>query len=126
MGHDGAMRPRHGHDRGRMVDVNGMVDWQYQKDAAARAVRDLPGVKGVANNIVLQPLLRSIDVEDKIEAALKRAAAIDARRIHVTATDGTVILSGSVHSWAERREAERAAWAARGVMHVDVRLTVSP
>ena len=69
MGHDGAMRPRHGHDRGRMVDVNGMVDWQYQKDAAARAVRDLPGVKGVANNIVLQPLLRSIDVEDKIEAA---------------------------------------------------------
>jgi osmotically-inducible protein OsmY len=108
------------------LTLNGMVDWQYQKDAAARAVRDLPGVKGVANNIVLQPLLRSIDVEDKIEAALKRAAAIDSRRIHVTANDGTVILSGSVHSWAERREAERAAWAAPGVMHVDDRLTVSP
>jgi osmotically-inducible protein OsmY len=42
-----------------------------------------------------------------------------------SATDGTVILSGSVHSWAERREAERAAWAAPGVMHVDDRLTVS-
>jgi osmotically-inducible protein OsmY len=108
------------------LTLNGMVDWQYQKDAAARAVRDLRGVKGVANNIVLQPLVTGVDMGDKIEAALKRAAAIDARRIHVTANDGTVILSGSVHSWAERREAERAAWAAPGVMHVDDRLTVSP
>jgi osmotically-inducible protein OsmY len=107
------------------LTLNGVVDWQYQKDAA-RAVRDLRGVKGVANNIVLQPLVTGVDMRDKIEAALKRAAAIDARRIHVTADDGTVILSGSVHSWAERREAERAAWAAPGVMHVDDRLTVSP
>jgi osmotically-inducible protein OsmY len=107
------------------LTLNGVVDWQYQKDAA-RAVRDLRGVKGVANNIVLQPLVTGVDMGDKIEAALKRAAAIDARRIHVTANDGTVILSGSVHSWAERREAERAAWAAPGVMHVDDRLTVSP
>jgi osmotically-inducible protein OsmY len=107
------------------LTLNGVVDWQYQKDAA-RAVRDLRGVKGVANKIVLQPLVTGVDMGDKIEAALKRAAAIDARRIHVTANDGTVILSGSVHSWAERREAERAAWAAPGVMHVDDRLTVSP
>jgi osmotically-inducible protein OsmY len=85
------------------LTLNGMVDWQYHKDAAAHAVRDLRGVKGVANNIVLQPLVTGVDMGDKIEAALKRAAAIDARRIHVTANDGTVILSGSVHSWAERR-----------------------
>ncbi len=79
--------------------LNGMVDWQYQKDAAARVVRDLPGVKGVDNNIVLQPPVTSVDASGKIAAALKRTAAIDARRIYVTADDGPVVLSGTVHSW---------------------------
>jgi osmotically-inducible protein OsmY len=50
--------------------LNGMVDWQYQKDAAAQVVRDLPGVKGVANNIVLQPPVTSVDASGKIAAAL--------------------------------------------------------
>src|SRR5579864_2266841 len=106
--------------------LNGTLDWQYQKDAAARAVRDLTGVQGVTNSIIVQPRVKTIDVRDKIEAAFKRSAEIDARRVNVTATDGKVILSGNVHSWAEREEAERAAWAAPGVIQVDDRLTVVP
>jgi len=78
--------------------LNGTLDWQYQKDAAARAVRDLTGVKGVTNSIIVQPRVKTIDVRDKIEAAFKRSAEIDARRVNVTATDGKVILSGNVHS----------------------------
>jgi osmotically-inducible protein OsmY len=106
--------------------LNGTLDWQYQKDAAARAVRDLTGVKGVTNNIIVQPRVKTIDVRDKIEAAFKRSAEIDARRVNVTATDGKVILSGNVHSWAERQEAEHAAWAAPGVTQVEDRLTIVP
>jgi len=98
--------------------LNGTLDWQYQKDAAALAVRNLMGVKGVTNNIKIKPRVKTIDVRDKIEAAFKRSAEIDARRVNVTATDGTVILSGNVHSWGERQAAERAAWAAPGVTHV--------
>lgn len=108
------------------IALNGTLDWQYQKDAAARTVRDLTGVKGVTNNITLKPRVKTMDVRDKIEAAFKRSAEIDARRVNVTAQEGKVILSGNVHSWAERQEAERAAWAAPGVTQVEDRLAVVP
>jgi len=108
------------------ITLNGTLDWNYQKDAAARTVRDLTGVKGVSNNITVKPLVKTIDVRDKIEAAFKRSAEVDARRIAVSALDGKVVLTGNVHSWAERQEAERAAWAAPGVKQVEDHLTVVP
>ena len=108
------------------IRLDGTLDWQYQKDAAVRAVRDLLGVKGVTNNIIVKPRVKTGEVRDKIEAAFKRSAEIDARRISVAAEDGKVILSGNVHSWAERQEAERAAWAAPGVTQVEDRIAIVP
>lgn len=108
------------------LELQGTVDWQYQKDGAGRAVRDLTGVKGVANRITVKARVKAADVKSEIEAAFRRSAEIDARRINVTAANGTVILSGNVHSWAERRQAERAAWAAPGVIQVDDRLAIVP
>jgi osmotically-inducible protein OsmY len=108
------------------ITLTGTVDWQYQRDAAARAVRDLTGVRGVTNNITLKPHVQAGDVQAKIEAAFKRSAEIDARRVNVVASDGKVILSGNVRSWAERQEAERAAWAAPGVTQVEDRIAVVP
>jgi len=108
------------------LTLKGAVDWQYQKDAASRSVRDLTGVRGVLNELVVKPNVSAPDVRDKIEAAFTRAAEIDARRINVTASNGKVVLSGNVRSWAERQEAERAAWAAPGVTQVDDRLSVTP
>jgi len=108
------------------ITLSGALDWYYQKDAAGRTVRDLMGVKGVTNNIVVKPRVKTTDVRNKIEAAFQRSATVDARRISVVAEDGTVILSGNVHSWAERQEAEHAAWSAPGVKLVDDRLSVVP
>jgi osmotically-inducible protein OsmY len=108
------------------VTLKGELDWNYQRESAARVVRDLLGVVGVSNGITVRPHVSVTDVEAKIEAALKRSAELDARRIHVGATDGKVILTGNVRSFAERDEAERAAWAAPGVREVDDRISVVP
>jgi osmotically-inducible protein OsmY len=108
------------------VTSKGTLEWQYQKDAVARAIRDLAGVKGIANEIIVKPRVSTTDVQAKIEAAFKRSAEIDARRVSVSAQGGKITLTGNVHSWAERREAERAAWAAPGVVQVDDRITITP
>jgi osmotically-inducible protein OsmY len=111
------------------VTLNGTLHSYYQSAAAERTVRDLRGVKGVSNTILLQRPVRSVsttDVAAKIEAALKRSAEVDARRIGVSARDGKVVLTGNVRSWAEREDAERAAWAAPGVMEVEDRISVVP
>jgi osmotically-inducible protein OsmY len=108
------------------VTLKGRVKWEYQRAAAANAVRDLAGVRGVTNVIAIEPHVSVLDVKSKIEAALTRSAEIDARRINVTVTDSRVILSGNVHSWFERDEARRAAWAAPGVREVEDHITVVP
>lgn len=108
------------------VTLKGQVDWEYQRAAAANTIRDLTGVRGVANTISVKPRASAMDVQAKIEAALKRSAEVDARRINVAVADGAVTLSGNVHSWFERNEAHRAAWAAPGVKTVEDRIIVVP
>ena len=108
------------------ITLKGDLDWNYQREAAERAVRDLLGVLGVSNAIELKPRLNVTDIQAKIEAALKRSAEVDAKRIHVGASEGKVVLTGNVRSWTERLEARRAAWAAPGVRDVDDRIAVVP
>lgn len=107
------------------VTLEGKVDWMFQKREAENSVRYLNGVKGVTNLIQIKEEPKPVEIEAKIEAALKRSAEIDARRIWVETRNGRVILHGNVRSWAEREEAEDAAWAAPGVTDVDNRITVS-
>ena len=108
------------------VTLNGTVGWQYQKAAAERAVRNLNGIEGISNAIVVEPAVNVADVKADIEEAFKRSAEVDAQDVHVEAHDGTVVLTGKVHSLIERDAAERAAWAAPGVRSVEDRLVVAP
>lgn len=109
------------------VTLSGAVEWPFQRHHAERTVSHLIGVKGVINEIEIKPSRAAITSEVKtgIEAALKRSAEVEARRIHVEVQGSTVVLTGTVSNWPERSAAERAAWAAPGVSKVENKLLVS-
>ncbi len=109
------------------VTLDGTVEWNFQRTSVEACARQVSGVRGVMNHIVVKPqTASSTDVLHKIEGALRRTAAVDARRITVATKDSQVHLYGSVRSWAERDEAEHAAWAAPGVNDVIDHISVVP
>ena len=108
------------------VTLEGDVDWYYQKEAAENAVRDTVGVKGVTNMISIRSRPSPSGLKERIREALQRGAIFDADRITVEVEGTKAILRGTVRSYVEMRDAERAVRAAPGITEVEYRLTVDP
>lgn len=104
-------------DKGR-VTLDGRVEWNFQRVIAESAVRRLNGVTSVLNLIALEPKVEPGDIKQKIEAAFRRMAQVDAGQISVDARGSDVTLRGEVRSWAEHDQAQQTAWAAPGVTQV--------
>ena len=106
---------------GGWVTLDGKVEWNYQKEAAKKAVINLTGVKGVSNNISIKTESHDAIEEGIIEKALDRSW-IGGDEIEVKVTGHTVNLKGTVSSIYKREEAGRIAWNTPGIwlMHNDL------
>jgi osmotically-inducible protein OsmY len=112
---------------GGVVTLKGDVGTWTERDDAARAVRNLSGVRGVINLLEVQPSpVTPAEVKKSLEDALERQAGREATRITVAIRDGEVTLSGSVHSWAARQTALGAAKGIPGVRNVKDQLRIEP
>jgi osmotically-inducible protein OsmY len=111
--------------RDHMITLSGTVTWQYQREAAARAVMYIRGVTAVTNAISLTATAPKPGFKAEIEAAMQRNAQLDSREITVSVNGGEVTLHGNVRSWAEGRQAEYVAWSASGVTDVKNNLAVT-
>jgi osmotically-inducible protein OsmY len=106
------------------VTLSGELDWDYQREQALKAVRPLTGVLGVMNNLALKPRVTPGDITQRIQGALRRQAEREAKGIEVVVSGNAVTLKGQVHSWAERKAAQGAAWSAPGISTVVNQLRV--
>lgn len=107
------------------VTLTGTVDWFYQSEAARKAAGKISGVIGVGNLIEVRRMPGAKDVRERIVAAFKRNADLDAASITVLTDGNKVTLGGKVHGWHERQIAERAAWAAPGVSKVEDNIVIT-
>lgn len=106
--------------------LDGTVAHGYQRAAAESAVRHLNGIRGITNEITVDPDGISNDTKSEIESALRRSALLNPRQISVEMDDGTVVLTGDVATLAEIDEAVRTAHSARGVNRVVNCMTLTP
>jgi osmotically-inducible protein OsmY len=100
------------------LSLSGVVATYHQRKTAEAAVRSLPGVRGISNEIKVHASVQVKDIQAQIKRALHRHAEEDAKLVHVEVRDGDVVLSGIVPSWGEKSEAEWAAWGTIGVRSV--------
>ncbi|WNI37339.1 BON domain-containing protein [Chryseobacterium sp. SG20098] len=105
------------------VDLDGELPWDYQREITENAIQFLPGIKGIFNNITINPDTKDAVSKKKVEEALKRSA-VDEREITVSVSGTTVTLTGTVHSWQQKEEAGRIAWKTPGIKHLKNKLEV--
>lgn len=106
------------------VTLDGEVEWNFQKISAQKAVENLAGVRHIINNLHVKNRVVVNDVKQKIALAFLRHATLDSDKIKVEVVGDKVILSGTVRSFAEKRDAERTTWSSPGVMHVENNLEI--
>lgn len=106
------------------ITLEGEVLWNYQKEAAKSAVKGLIGVKGVNNFIKVKSKIQPENLTQKIKNSFLRNASIDADNVKVEVIGNKAILKGTVQSWPEKRQAEKAVWSAPGIFEIENKLEI--
>lgn len=106
------------------VNLEGEVNWNYQKESAVNSIRHLKGVKWINDFLTVKPQINTTIVKNNIRKALERRADFEAANVKVETIGNKVILNGIARSWVERRAIENAVWGSPGVTAVDDQLVI--
>ena len=110
--------------RDRAAYLSGVVDWDYQRRAAQRAVENLAGIEDVFDRMTLKPRASASETRSMVKGAILRNAVVGARSVTVDVDGTTAILHGQVSSHAEKKQAEMAAWSSPHITEVDNQITI--
>ena len=107
-----------------MVTLDGAVDSMAQRRAAEQIVTQVPGVQGLNSQLTVADAPAIPEGADdrlarRVEFELYSTKAVSLKTVQIRSQqDGTVVLSGSVPSRAERLLAEKVAQGVEGVKRV--------
>jgi osmotically-inducible protein OsmY len=108
------------------VTLSGSVSYGSQRAAAEAAVAGLVGVRNVWDDIDIAYAADPVDVDLHVQEALQRSALVpDDSDVKTDTKDGTITLTGHVHTWAEHDAVVGVAWMAIGVVEVRDNLQVT-
>jgi osmotically-inducible protein OsmY len=106
------------------VTLEGIVDWEFQKESVKSSIKSLVGIRGISNNITVKPSVTAKDIKQKISLAFHRSATVDASKVEIEIEGSKAILTGRVRSWSEKNDAEDAAWKAEGITAIENKLVI--
>ena len=109
-----------------VVSLSGEVYWQFQKNNAFNAIKDLIGIKSIINKIVIKQSAKvdASQIQQHIIEEFERHARLDANKIKVIVVGDKVTLEGKVTHFSEIDDAEDAAWSTPGVQKVENNITI--
>jgi osmotically-inducible protein OsmY len=107
-----------------IITLEGQVDWYYQRKLAEEAIQGLAGIRGIVNNLIIKSVVTSENIKKRIIDAFQRNALVDASKLSVEIIGTKAILRGNARSYAEKQDAELAAYNAPGIFEIDNRITI--
>ncbi|NBC82185.1 MAG: BON domain-containing protein [Bacteroidetes bacterium] len=109
-----------------IVTLTGTTNNILAKERAVKVAQSIKGVRGVVNNLEVDPPLRSdYALEKDVNEALLYDPATDSYEINTKVKNGVVSLDGTVQSWQEKELAAHVVKSVKGVKQLENNIIVN-
>jgi len=109
----------------QVVTLSGGVNSLEQRRAARRCAQAVLGVRAVIDELTLPPAPTASQTKARLVEVFGRAGSAHVDEVDIKLDGHVATLEGNVHSWYERRAAEKAARSVPGITDVRNKLVVT-